>query len=343
MTSDTGGQGASAQFGDLRIRVVSALVVAGLALFCIWLGGWFSTILILVAGVIMLLELGRMTIAPDGFRFEVIVLIAGMAAGALLTQSTQLSWGVIAVSAGTFVGAVWAVRRLGRREPAAAMRAFVAVVIAGGVIVALDGVLPQAANAAIIAVAAILWAAIGAGEDRLRSTVMLVGGVYISAAVIAFVALRGIESCGGVPCTSGPIGLLSILWAALVVIAADVGGYFAGRIIGGPKLWPRVSPKKTWAGLGGGVALAFVVGGLFSWATTGTYFYEVCTVSMLAAILSQGGDLAESAVKRRFGVKDAGSILPGHGGLLDRLDGHMAAILVAAVVTFSRGQPVFIW
>jgi phosphatidate cytidylyltransferase len=159
------------------------------------------------------------------------------------------------------------------------------------------------------------------------------GTLYIGAAAMAFVALRGVE----------PYGFLSIVWAALVVIAADVGGYFAGRIIGGPKLWPAVSPNKTWAGLLGGIALAFLVGGVFSWATTGTYFYQVCTVSAVAALLAQAGDLAESALKRHFGVKDAGTLIPGHGGLLDRLDGHMAAILVAAAVTFTREQAVFVW
>jgi phosphatidate cytidylyltransferase len=159
------------------------------------------------------------------------------------------------------------------------------------------------------------------------------GAIYIGGAAIAFVALRGVE----------PYGFLSIIWAALVVIAADVGGYFAGRTIGGPKLWPVVSPNKTWAGLLGGIALAFLVGGVFSWATTGTYFYQVCTVSAVAALLAQGGDLAESALKRHFGVKDAGTLIPGHGGLLDRLDGHMAAILVAALVTFTRDQAVFVW
>lgn len=159
------------------------------------------------------------------------------------------------------------------------------------------------------------------------------GAVYIGAAALALVLLRDVEG----------FGFLSIIWAVLVVIAADVGGYFAGRIVGGPKLWPRVSPKKTWSGLGGALGLAFVTGGLFSWATTGTYFYQVCAVSLLAALLAQGGDLAESALKRHFGAKDSGTLLPGHGGILDRLDGHMAALLVAAAVTFWRDQPVFIW
>ena len=159
------------------------------------------------------------------------------------------------------------------------------------------------------------------------------GALYIGLAALALVELRAVE----------PYGFLSILWAALVVIAADVGGYFAGKTFGGPKLWPAISPKKTWSGILGGVVLAFLVGGVFSWATTGTYFPQVCAVSVAAAVLSQAGDLGESALKRRFGVKDAGAILPGHGGVLDRLDGHIAALLVVAGVTLWRGEAVFIW
>jgi len=159
------------------------------------------------------------------------------------------------------------------------------------------------------------------------------GGAYIGIACMAFLALRAFE----------PFGFLTAFWIVLVVAAADSGGYFAGRLIGGPKLWPSVSPKKTWAGLAGGMGLAFLVGGLFSWATTGTYFQEVCTVSAIAALLAQAGDLAESALKRHFGVKESGDLIPGHGGALDRCDGLTAATLVAAAVTFWRGQTVFIW
>src|SRR5699024_8503294 len=137
------------------------------------------------------------------------------------------------------------------------------------------------------------------GEAGLWS---VLGTLYIGGAAMALVGLRGVD----------PFGLLTILWAVLVVIAADAGGYFAGRTFGGPKLWRRVSPNKTWAGMIGGVALAVAVGVIFSWATT-TDYMQVCAASGLAALLSQAGDLGESALKRRFGVKDAGSILPGHG------------------------------
>ncbi len=186
----------------------------------------------------------------------------------------------------------------------------------------------------------VLWIVLTVGVifDGLRDETAslrwsMAGCLYIGVAAIAFVELRLVE----------PFGFLTILWAALVVVATDVGGYFAGRTIGGPKLWPAVSPKKTWAGLAGGVVFAFVSGGLFSWATTGTYFVQVCAVSAIAAVLAQAGDLGESALKRHFGVKDASSLIPGHGGVLDRLDGHMAAILVAAAVTFWRGEAVFVW
>lgn len=162
----------------------------------------------------------------------------------------------------------------------------------------------------------------------------VVGAMLPGVAAAAFAALRAIEGDG----------LNAVLWVAVIVAATDTGAFFAGRLIGGPKLWPAVSPKKTWAGLGGGVALAALAGLLFSGLTTGTFAEEVCTVSAIAAFVAQAGDLAESALKRRFGAKDSGAIFPGHGGALDRLDGFVAVTLVAAAVTFVRGgTPVFRW
>jgi phosphatidate cytidylyltransferase len=116
---------------------------------------------------------------------------------------------------------------------------------------------------------------------------------------------------------------------------ADIGGYFAGRGIGGPKLWPRVSPKKTWAGAAGGFALSLAVAAFFAafgFGKTG----PLLLLGAFLSIVSQLGDLFESAVKRRFGVKDSSHIIPGHGGLLDRLDGFVAAVIVAAIFGFLR-------
>ena len=159
------------------------------------------------------------------------------------------------------------------------------------------------------------------------------GLAFIGCAAAAFVFVRDYERIGG----------LTAVWLVVVVVATDVGAYFAGKTIGGPKLAPRLSPKKTWAGLFGGAALAALCGSLFSWATTGTYFHEVAMVSVVAALVAQAGDLGESAFKRRFGVKDASQLIPGHGGALDRLDGLMAATIISAVLTYARGKEVYVW
>jgi phosphatidate cytidylyltransferase len=122
----------------------------------------------------------------------------------------------------------------------------------------------------------------------------------------------------------------------LIVWVTDIGGYVAGRGIGGPKLWPRISPKKTWAGaIGGFLASLAVAGGFvaFGLAKTG----PLLLLGAILSIASQLGDLFESAVKRRFGVKDSSHIIPGHGGLMDRLDGFVAAVVLAAFFGLLRG------
>ena len=161
----------------------------------------------------------------------------------------------------------------------------------------------------------------------------LIGGTWCGSAAIALVWLRDMPSWG----------LNSVVWIILVVAAADIGGYFAGKTLRGPKLWPRVSPKKTWSGSIGGIVLAVLLGILFSWWTSGTHVLEVAVVSAVAAVISQGGDLAESALKRRFAVKDASNLIPGHGGVLDRFDGLMAAAIVVTLVTGLRDQSVLVW
>ena len=131
-------------------------------------------------------------------------------------------------------------------------------------------------------------------------------------------------------------GFVALIFVLLIVWVTDIGGYFAGRGIGGPKLWPRVSPKKTWAGAAGGFAASLAVAfgfAAFDLGKTGA----LLLLSAVLSVVSQLGDLFESAVKRRFGVKDSSHVIPGHGGLLDRLDGFVAAIIVAAIFGFLRG------
>lgn len=119
------------------------------------------------------------------------------------------------------------------------------------------------------------------------------------------------------------MGFKWMLWLVLVVVATDVVGYFAGRLIGGPKFWPRVSPKKTWAGTAFGWVGAALVGAYFV-ATTAAG-WQLIGFSIAVSMASQMGDIAESAIKRRVGVKDSSNLIPGHGGLLDRFDGMLGA------------------
>jgi phosphatidate cytidylyltransferase len=131
-------------------------------------------------------------------------------------------------------------------------------------------------------------------------------------------------------------GFIALVFVLLIVWVTDIGGYFAGRGIGGAKLWPRVSPNKTWAGAIGGFGASLVVALGFAALGLGRSW----PLLMLAAVLSvvaQLGDLFESAVKRRFGVKDSSHIIPGHGGLMDRLDGYVAAIVLASIFGLLRG------
>ncbi len=134
-------------------------------------------------------------------------------------------------------------------------------------------------------------------------------------------------------------GFAWMLWLALVVIATDVMGYFAGRFIGGPRFWPRVSPKKTWSGTVAGWIGAAIVGAVFVQVTTSNY--DLVGISVAISMASQLGDIAESAVKRRMGVKDSSSLLPGHGGLFDRFDGMLGAVvfllLVEQLIDFPPG------
>jgi len=126
-------------------------------------------------------------------------------------------------------------------------------------------------------------------------------------------------------------GFIGVIFVLMVVWAVDTAAFIGGRGIGGPKLWPAVSPSKTWAGLISGVAAGVVVGVLFALWLPGPMIHLVL-VSLLLGAVSQGGDLAESALKREFGVKDSSRLIPGHGGFLDRLDGVVAAATLAGVI-----------
>jgi phosphatidate cytidylyltransferase len=155
----------------------------------------------------------------------------------------------------------------------------------------------------------------------------LLGVFYIGLPILAFDVLR----------SDAAAGFLAVVWCMIIVWSADIMAYFFGRIIGGSKLAPRISPKKTWAGMLG----AIVGAALASWAVS--YFGEInvwplALVAALFAILEQGGDIFESAFKRQFGVKDSGTLIPGHGGVLDRVDGLITVVTIAAIVGFLHNS-----
>ena len=128
-------------------------------------------------------------------------------------------------------------------------------------------------------------------------------------------------------------GVVAIAWLLSVVVASDVLGYFAGRILGGPKFWPKISPKKTWSGtVAGWIGAALVGFGFWHYAGFGA---AVLWVSPLIAFAGQLGDIAESAIKRRAGVKDASNLIPGHGGLLDRFDALAFAAVLAVILNLA--------
>jgi phosphatidate cytidylyltransferase len=129
-------------------------------------------------------------------------------------------------------------------------------------------------------------------------------------------------------------GFVWVAWLVCVVIASDVAGYFAGRAIGGPKFWPKVSPKKTWSGtIAGWIGAALVGLGFMASTEAGA---GIVGISVAVAMAGQLGDIAESALKRKSGVKDSSNLIPGHGGLFDRFD----ALLGASVFLLAVGQLV---
>jgi phosphatidate cytidylyltransferase len=125
-------------------------------------------------------------------------------------------------------------------------------------------------------------------------------------------------------------GMVWLIWLLLVVVVTDIAGYFAGRLIGGPKFWPRISPKKTWSGTIAGWIAAALIGVIFRQFTTAGP--DLPWISAGLALASQMGDIAESAIKRHMGVKDSSHLIPGHGGVLDRFDGLLGAALLMLLV-----------
>jgi phosphatidate cytidylyltransferase len=256
----------------LRLRIMSALVMAPVALAAAWLGGWWLAALVLVITLGMCWEWARL--ATGG----------GFGATGIATAAT----GVISVGS-----LLWGVD----------LDVAVGLAIAGSVVVLAIAVVSRTAEP--------LWAAGGA--------------LWVTLGTAAFLWLALVGGRG------------TLLWLLGIVWATDIGAYAAGRSIGGPKLAPRLSPNKTWSGLGGGLVSAALVGLIAAWLS-GAPAVALSLLSGGLAVVAQLGDLAESLAKRHFGVKDSSNLIPGHGGLLDRLDGLLAASIVAGLAALALGN-----
>jgi phosphatidate cytidylyltransferase len=270
---------APAEAGSLRLRVLSALVLAPRPLVAIWFGEPFLSVLTVLAAAVMAWEWSRLCgdgSAEPGGRALVGAVAAAVAAAAVL--------------------GVWI-----------------------GLVIALCG-------------AVLVWGI----ESRLSGRAprwMAAGTLWVALPCVILLWLAD----------SASAGRTTLLWLLAVVWATDIGAYAIGRQLGGPLLAPRWSPGKTWAGLIGGIGCAALAG----WATAAVLdaapVLPLVLVSAGLAIVEQFGDLAESVAKRRFGVKDASGLIPGHGGLLDRLDGLLAVIPAVALLTLIGGGSVVTW
>jgi phosphatidate cytidylyltransferase len=278
-TAATAGTVPPANASALRTRVVSALILAPVALVPACLGGRVWDVLVAVMGACMAWE------------------------WALLCGGGRLSR----------VGAV-----------------SVAIAPAAVAIAALVGFIP----ALVIVGAGVVLMGLGASLEGARNPVWPAAGVaYVGVPCLAMAWLRAMPNDG----------LATLLWVLALVWATDTGAYIAGRGIGGPKLAPRISPNKTWAGLIGGMVAAAMTGVAASFLLENAVAWITVPASAALAVVEQAGDLFESAVKRHFGVKDSSRLIPGHGGVLDRVDGLLAVSLAVAALSWAAGHTILIW
>ena len=259
--------------GALRVRAISALVLAVPALAAVYVGAPVFDLLLGVVVLLMAFEWDRLCAGPRG---------------AYAKANDPATWVLVLAIFAIVVAAMLQARGLAL-------------------------LLTLAGFAAVFLIAR--------GIERRAPLLQALGALYIGVPYIALVWLRA-DSANG---------LVTLFWLLGIVWATDTGALFAGRSIGGPKLAPVISPNKTWAGLAGGMLAAAAVGvGYALWL--GSPVGLAALISGGLAVVAQAGDLAESLVKRHFGVKDSGTIIPGHGGVFDRVDGLLAVAPVWALV-----------
>jgi phosphatidate cytidylyltransferase len=244
-------------------------------------------------------------------------LAAGLGMGAValaFTLAGVMPFAVLVVLVALVVAWEW-----GRLVHGAEAGAVVAVLIGAA---ALAGILAAVGLVGLgllaLPIGAILAALLSLGRNSIFSAL---GVFYAGLPTVALIWLRSDAS----------YGLLAVIFLVAVVVTADSASFVAGRLLGRAKLWPAVSPNKTWAGLIGAVIASAVVGGLFWFALPDASAVRLAATGGVLALVAQAGDLAESALKRRFGAKDSGTLIPGHGGVMDRVDGLVAAAAVVGI------------
>lgn len=213
----------------------------------------------------------------------------------------------------------------------------------------------QASRRALLAVHVLILALMVAlsATGRFEAALWVAGGAILVALAVAIcTGARPLWAVVGLPYTLLPclsflwlretalMPLATVVWLMALVWASDIGAYFLGTAVGGPKLAPHISPRKTWAGLLGAVVAASAVGLATALILPQAHALTLAALSGLLAVVSQVGDLTESAFKRRFGVKDSSHLIPGQGGVLDRVDGLIFATLVVAALALLRGGNV---
>jgi phosphatidate cytidylyltransferase len=258
-------------------------------------------------------------------NFQLRVVSAAMLAPLVLATVYAGGWLFLAVCALAAAGILWEWTRLVAGKPdLRIMVPGLAGLAAASLLSGLDQ--PGAAAAMVVIGALIAGGAMAAWPARYpapnRTAWAAAGVAYAGAALLGPALLR----------RDAALGLTALLFLVATVWATDIFAYAAGRAIGGPLLWPRVSPNKTWAGAAGGLAGGVAAGSLVAYASGIGHLGAVGIIALVLSVLTQAGDLAESAVKRRFGAKDTSRLIPGHGGLMDRLDGFLVAALGALAI-----------
>jgi len=194
----------------------------------------------------------------------------------------------------------------------------------------------------LVAVAVVImfwewWEMIRGGGNWVenRAGWLVLGALYIAVPSLALVWLRSGDGAG--------MGRNTVIWLLVLVWVADIAAYAAGRMIGGPKLAPAISPNKTWAGLFGCMTGAAAAGTAVAAYFQHSDIFGVALISGFLGIISQGGDLLESAVKRHFSCKDSSNLIPGHGGVLDRVDGLLAAAMAVLLIGLVNKGNMALW